>query len=56
MSLGLVWMRLAWVESEEKQSLGYVVKVHDDFTNSVFVVVVWTNLSVVMIMIRDVRK
>ena len=40
------------------QSLGYVVNVHDDFTNSVFVVVVWTDLSVVMVMVmrRDARK
>lgn len=41
------------------QSLGYVVNVHNDFTNSVFVVVVvWTDLSVVMVMVmrRDARK
>lgn len=36
-SLGLVWIALAWIEREEKQSFGYEVALQDVFMNSVLV-------------------
>jgi len=36
-SLGLVWMAVAWLESEVMQRLGYEVVLQDVLMNSVFV-------------------